>query len=124
MTDKVMVGVTEYGEGMDVKLGYDKGRPVIIAFNEGGYASTFVDLIQLLYWVRKKMPELQKEDAMTKTAANKGIRNKISKREMEILVEYLLANVGQKDLDRVLTIVNELREMDAKEQSGHKEPAP
>ena len=47
-------------------------------------------------------------------------RNKISKREMEILVEYLLAKVGQKDWDGVLNIVNDLREMD----SGHKEPAP
>ena len=47
-------------------------------------------------------------------------RNKISKREMEILVEYLLAKVGQKDWTGVLNIVNDLREMD----SGHKEPAP
>jgi hypothetical protein len=51
-------------------------------------------------------------------------RNKISKREMEILVEYLLAKVGQKDWDGVLNIVNDLREMDAKEQSGYKEPTP
>ena len=41
-------------------------------------------------------------------------RNKISEREMEILVEYLLAKVGQKDWDGVLNIVNDLREMDAK----------
>ena len=53
-----MVGVTEYGEGMDVKLGYDKGRTVIVASNEAGYSSTFVDLIQLLEWVRDNMPEL------------------------------------------------------------------
>jgi hypothetical protein len=56
--DKVMVGVTEYGEGMDVKLGYDKGRPVIVASNEAGYCGTFVDLIQVLEWVNKNMPEL------------------------------------------------------------------
>ena len=53
-----MVGVAEYGEGMDVKLGYDKGRPVIVASNEGGYASTFVDLIQVLEWVRNNMPDV------------------------------------------------------------------
>jgi hypothetical protein len=53
-----MVSVTEYGEGMDVKLGYDKGRPVIVASNEAGYSSTFVDLIQLLEWVQDNMPEL------------------------------------------------------------------
>ena len=56
--DKVMVGVTEYGEGMDVKLGYDKGRPVIVASNEAGYNSTFVDLNQLLEWVNENIPEL------------------------------------------------------------------
>ena len=112
--NKVMVGVIEYAEGMDVKLGYDKGRPVIVASNEAGYSSTFVDLIQVLEWVRNNMPELQKEDAMPKTTANKKIRNKISDREMEILVEYLLAKVGQKDWNGVLNIVNNLREMDAK----------
>jgi len=58
MNDTVMTGVTEYGEGMDVRLGYDKGRPVIVASNEAGYSGTFVDLIQLLYWVRNNMPEL------------------------------------------------------------------
>ena len=44
--------------------------------------------------------------------------------EMEILVEYLLAKVGQKDWNGVLNVVNDLRKMDAKEQSGHKEPSP
>ena len=56
--DKVMVGVTEYGEDMSVKLGYEKDRPVIVASNEGGYCGTFVDLIQVLEWVRNNMPEL------------------------------------------------------------------
>ena len=56
--DKIMVGVTEYGEGMDVKLGYDQGRPVIVASNEAGYSGTFVDLIQVLDWVRVNKPEL------------------------------------------------------------------
>jgi hypothetical protein len=41
-------------------------------------------------------------------------RNKISEREMEILVEYLLAKVGQKDWNGVLNIVNDLREMDVR----------
>ena len=55
-----MVGVTEYGEDMDVRLGYDKGRPVIVASNEAGYSGTFVDLIQLLEWVNKNMPEFKR----------------------------------------------------------------
>ena len=66
------------------------------------------------------MTKIHSQDAMPKTTANKKIRNKISEREMEILVEYLLAKVGQKDWDGVLNIVNDLREMD----SGHKEPTP
>ena len=56
-----MVGVTEYGEGMDVKLGYDKGRPVIVASNEAGYNATFVDLIQVLEWVDENMPEFKRK---------------------------------------------------------------
>ena len=59
MNDTVMTGVTEYGEDMDVRLGYDKGRPVIVASNEAGYCGTFVDLIQLLEWVNENMPELK-----------------------------------------------------------------
>ena len=54
----VMTGVTEYGEGIEVLLRYEKGRPVIVASNEAGYCGTFVDLIQLLEWVNKNMPEL------------------------------------------------------------------
>ena len=57
-----MVGVTEYGEGMDVKLGYDQGRPVIVASSEAGYSSTFVDLIQVLEWVNKNMPEFKRRE--------------------------------------------------------------
>ena len=56
--DKIMVGVTEYEEGLDVKLTYVKDRPVIWAANEAGYCSTLVDLIELLEWVKVNMPEL------------------------------------------------------------------
>ena len=53
-----MVGVTEYDEGLDVKLTYVKDRPVIWAANEAGYCSTLVDLVELLEWVKVNMPEL------------------------------------------------------------------
>ena len=53
-----MVGVAEYGEELEVSLGYEKGRPVIVALNESGYRCTFVDLIQVLDWVRVNKPEL------------------------------------------------------------------
>jgi len=66
------------------------------------------------------MNKINLQDAMPQVATNKGIRNKISEREMEILVEYLLAKVGQKDWNGVLNIVNDLRKMD----SGHKKPTP
>ena len=55
---KVMTGVTEYGEGMDVKLVYEDGRPTIVAYNEGGFNATAVDLIELLDWVYKNEPDL------------------------------------------------------------------
>ena len=56
-----MQGVTDYEEGMDVQLVYEKGRPVVLAKNEAGHCCTRVDLIQLLEWVRDNMPELLKE---------------------------------------------------------------
>jgi hypothetical protein len=54
-----MEGVTEYAEGLDVRLSVNKGRFVVDATNEGGYSGTDVDLVQLLEWVSKNMPELQ-----------------------------------------------------------------
>jgi hypothetical protein len=62
--DKIMVGVTEYEEGLDVKLTYVKDRPVIWAANEAGYCSTLVDLIELLEWVKVNMPELMPSSAL------------------------------------------------------------
>ena len=59
-----MVGVTEYDEGLDVKLTYVKDRPVIWAANEAGYCSTLVDLIELLEWVKVNMPELMPSSAL------------------------------------------------------------
>jgi YD repeat-containing protein len=56
--DRVMVGVKEYDEGMDVKLYFVGCRPTILALNEAGHNSTRVDLIQLLEWVQINMPEL------------------------------------------------------------------
>ena len=56
-----MVGVTEYGEGSEVQLRYENGRPVIVASNEAGYNRTYVDLIQLLEWVNKNMPEFKRQ---------------------------------------------------------------
>ena len=58
MNDTVMTGVTEYGEGSEVLLRYENGRPVIVASNEAGYSGTFVDLIQVLEWVNENIPEL------------------------------------------------------------------
>ena len=56
-----MVGVTEYGEGSEVQLRYENGRPVIFSSNEAGYNSTLVDLIQLLEWVNENMPEFKRQ---------------------------------------------------------------
>lgn len=36
------------------------GRLAVIARNEGGYCSTGIDLVDLVEWVKKHMPELLK----------------------------------------------------------------
>jgi len=53
-----MEGVTEYEEGMDVRLSTRNGRLTIDAKNEAGHNGTDVDLVQLLLWVQKNLPEL------------------------------------------------------------------
>jgi hypothetical protein len=55
---KIMDGVTEYEEGMDVELVYENNRLAIRASNEAGFCCTLVDLIQLLDWVKTNKPEL------------------------------------------------------------------
>lgn len=61
---EIMDGVTEYEEGMEVKLVYQndrhtkKERYMVLAMNEAGHCCTKVDLIQLLDWVKTNKPEL------------------------------------------------------------------
>jgi len=72
----LMRGVQEYHEEMGVELAkteglanFDKpkeewkgrGRLVILAYNEGGYNSTAVDLMHIFKWIKTNMPELFKE---------------------------------------------------------------
>ena len=61
------------------------------------------------------MTKIHLQDAMLQQTVNKGTRNKISEREMEILIGYLLTKVGQKDWNGVLNVVNDLRKMDTGE---------
>ena len=54
-----MSGVTEYCEGDPVFLvQLETNRMAIKAFNEAGYNSTEVDLIELIRWIKTNMPEL------------------------------------------------------------------
>ena len=48
-TEIVLDGVNEYNEGDEVKLkeDYNTGRLCVVALNEGGYNSTWVDARQL-----------------------------------------------------------------------------
>jgi len=62
------------------------------------------------------MTKIHLQDAMLQQTVNKGTRNKISEREMEILIGYLLTKVGQKDWNGVLNVINDLREMDARKK--------
>lgn len=69
----IMEGVREYSEEMEVRLEATEGmykygvpdeereghgRLVIRAWNEGGYNSTQVDLLELLQWLRENRPDL------------------------------------------------------------------
>jgi len=58
MSEIIMEGVKEYDEEMDVRLSTRNGRLTIDARNEGGHNGTDVDLVQVLEWVHKNMPEL------------------------------------------------------------------
>jgi len=61
MKNIIMVGVKEYCEDMDVILTtacMDRDRLVIKAYNEAGYNSTEVDLIDVIIWLRKYKPEI------------------------------------------------------------------
>ncbi|MDY6895514.1 MAG: hypothetical protein SVO01_08895 [Thermotogota bacterium] len=69
-------GVQEYCEEMPVKITKTKGlhpskkgkgRLVVKAFNEGGFNSTEVDLLQLIEWVRKNMPDVISESKIGQT---------------------------------------------------------
>lgn len=44
---KIILNVKEYGEGMEVELGTYEGKLCVVAYNEGGYNSTWVDAEQL-----------------------------------------------------------------------------
>ena len=44
--------------------------------------------------------------------------------DREILIAYLLMKAKREDWHGVSDAANDLREMDAKEQSGYKEPTP
>jgi hypothetical protein len=57
--NEIMHGVTEYAEGLDVRLQLeDNGRPIVSAYNEGGFNGTSVDLLELLAWLRANRPDL------------------------------------------------------------------
>jgi hypothetical protein len=58
MREIIMEGVKEYAEEMDVRLGTRNGRLTIDARNEGGHNGTDVDLVQVLEWVHKNLPQL------------------------------------------------------------------
>ena len=54
-----MKGVREYNEGMlvELDLAENDNRTVIVAYNEAGYNSTEVDLLDVIEWVKNNRPE-------------------------------------------------------------------
>ncbi len=60
MLDLQMNGVREYGEQYSVALTTDEKteRLCVVAVNEGGNNSTWVDLEDLLKWIKANKPEI------------------------------------------------------------------
>ncbi len=61
-----MPGVREYGDEFPVELlqninGEPTDRWILHAFNEGGCCATYVDLFDLLNWLRENRPDLLEE---------------------------------------------------------------
>ena len=59
-----MIGVREYCNDLDVELDNEKERLVVCAYAEGGFASTCVDLLDIIEWLRKNMPELLRPELL------------------------------------------------------------
>lgn len=51
--------IREYGEELDVSIIKEKGRWVILAFNQAGYDSTSVDLLDVLEWVKNNKEKIR-----------------------------------------------------------------
>lgn len=54
--------IREYNEGMDVEIAKHDGRFVVQAYCEAGFNGTEVDLLDLIKFIKKDMPELLEED--------------------------------------------------------------
>jgi hypothetical protein len=57
---KIKTGIREYAEEESVYIKEIGERTVIVAYNEGGYNSTAVDLVDVIEWVKENRPELLK----------------------------------------------------------------
>ena len=58
MGNPVKTTVREYNEGMAVEIDTLDDRWIIIARNEAGYNSTQVDMVDLIEWLYRYMPEV------------------------------------------------------------------
>ena len=65
---KMVAGsIREYGEELPVEIidnniaGISSGRPVVRAYNEGGFNYTAIDIFDLLKWISENRPEWLEE---------------------------------------------------------------
>ena len=58
----VDTNIREYTEYLPVHIdeSTDKGRLVVVAYNESGYNFTRVDVVDLIEWVKQNRPDLLK----------------------------------------------------------------
>lgn len=54
-----LTGVTEYSENMDIEIDRnDNNKLVIRAYNQGGHDCTEIDLLELVFFLKKNMPSI------------------------------------------------------------------
>ena len=55
---EIKTDIREYGEEMAVEIDERDGRKIVRAYNQAGFDSVAIDLLDVLKFVKKEMPDL------------------------------------------------------------------
>ena len=79
--------IREYGERLDVEVKFDQEekRWVIIAFNQGGYDCTMIDLMDVVDWYSENSQVLKDNDfGWLRNLESQNIVNRIVKESVKV----------------------------------------